>query len=418
MAMKILFVNSTCTYGSTGAIVTLLKEQLEHEGHDVYVCYGWNTPVIKQPRCYKITFKVESFLSSKIGKYLGFYGKGNIFSTWKLKRIINKITPDIINLFNLHSAYLNDLEILRYIGRKKIPTIYTMFDEYAYMGKCCFSYECMKFTSFCCNCNHIQDYPTSLFFDRSSYYFKKKKEIYDNFSSLIFVGGTFVYERSKIAALMRNRTIELIEEPIDYDMVFFPRETDDLRTRLKIPSSNIIILTIANYGDERKGGKYFFEIYDKMKDIPGYSFVFVGYDEKKYGLKDGVITIPYVNNKEELSAYYSLADVFVFTSLADTSPNTVQQALGCGSPVCAFDIEGITTMNITDSDIIKLSGKGNIEVMKNNILKFGKKNESIIQRCRMSVYKTYNISIIYEQYMKLYETIVKKAPLSLCNIYE
>ena len=274
------------------------------------------------------------------------------------------------------------------------------------MGKCCFSYECNNFTSYCHDCNHLKDYPKSSFFDKSTYYFKKKKNIYDKSSNIIFAGGSFVYGRSKISSLLKNKQVELIEEPIDYDSVYYPRNTDDLRKKLNIPSSNIVILTITNFGDVRKGGRFFFDLHEQMKEKKGYSYVFVGYDGNVFGKKEGVITIPYVKDKDELAEYYSLADVFVFTSLADTSPNTVQQALGCGSPVCAFKIEGISTMGISDNKVLNLSETKDVECLKNNVLLYGKKDIETIKKCRDSVYEKYNITSICKKYLELYRKII------------
>ena len=405
--MKILMVNITCTYGSTGAITNLLKERFENEGHEVFVCYGTNNQIKVPANSYKVTFRGEGWFSSKIGEYSGLYGLGNFMSTWKIKRLIHKIKPDVINLFNLHGSYVNDLVLLNYIRKHDIPTVYTMLDEYAYMGRCCFSYECTKFKTFCHDCSHLTDYPRSLFFDNSSYYFKKKKEIYERFRNIVFVGETFAYGRSKESALLKDKQIELIQEPIDYDNTYYPRKTEDLRKELNIPNSNIVILTITNYGDERKGGRFFFELYEQMKDLPGYSFVFVGYNEATWGRKEGVVTIPYVIDKDMLASYFSLADIFVFTSLADTSPSTVQQALGCGSPVCAFDIEGIRNMNIRDTRVMKLAHVKDIEELKHNVIQFKKKDELTILKCRESVYEAYNISSIYKKYLELYNSIIK-----------
>lgn len=399
-------INSHATYGSTGGITTLLSEKFQESGHEVLVCYGFNEGMPLSTKYIKLTFRGEIFLASKIGNIIGIHGLFCFFSTNKLKKIVKSYKPDVVQLFNLHASYIDDLKLLEYLKTKRIKTVYTMFDEYAYMGKCCFSYECDKFTSYCHDCTHLKDYPRSSFFDKSTYYFEKKKNIYDKSPDLTFVGGTFVYCRSKVSALLKNKKVELIEEPIDYDNMYYPRSTDDLRQRLNIPSGNIVILTITNFGDVRKGGRFFFDLHERMKGQTGYSYVFVGYDENVFGKKDGVITIPYVKDKDELAEYYSLADVFVFTSLADSSPNTVQQALGCGSPVCAFNIEGISTMGISDNKVLSLSKTKDVECLKSNVLQYGKKDIDTIRKCRGSVYEKYSITSIYKKYLELYRRIV------------
>lgn len=41
-----------------------------------------------------------------------------------------------------------------------------MIDEYPYMGKCCYSYDCNQFVSECPKCTQHKSYPPSLFMER------------------------------------------------------------------------------------------------------------------------------------------------------------------------------------------------------------------------------------------------------------
>jgi glycosyltransferase involved in cell wall biosynthesis len=45
-----------------------------------------------------------------------------------------------------------------------------------------------------------------------------------------------------------------------------------------------------------------------------------------------------------LTSVYSAADMFVAPSLQDNLPNTVMEALACGTPSVAFDIGGMSDM--------------------------------------------------------------------------
>lgn len=49
--------------------------------------------------------------------------------------------------------------------------------------------------------------------------------------------------------------------------------------------------------------------------------------------------------QDELIKYYSVADVFVFPSLYEGSPRAVQEAIACGCPVVATDIDGIKILD-------------------------------------------------------------------------
>src|SRR6202012_4330508 len=51
-----------------------------------------------------------------------------------------------------------------------------------------------------------------------------------------------------------------------------------------------------------------------------------------------------INSQQDLTEIYNLADVFVTPSVEDNLPNTVMEALACGTPVVAFNTGGIPEM--------------------------------------------------------------------------
>ena len=406
--MNIALVNTVAQFGSTGKIVSILKEGYEKRGHNVVCYYGSRGENDKRSGLVKITRQSESYLSALAYRLTGSQGVFLSRATKRLIRSLERQKPDVVHLMNIHGYYLDEFYLLRYLADKGIPVIYSMMDEYAYMGKCPFSYDCEKFKVECKACpNKRTQYPVSWFFDRTQYYFHAKEKAYNAFSNITFVGTPWVIWRAKQSALLKNRELAIINEPIDLDTYFYPKDVTALRAELAIPEENIVVLAIATLSSYNKGGVHFLHLFERMKELKGYSFVYVGYDTDKYGRYDGLIKIPYVSSLEKLSEYCCLADVLVSTTMSDTIPNAAINALGSGTPVCGFDCGGLSFIGINDEEVVKLTPIYDIDTLENSVLKIHKKTPELVRKCRESVYDDYCPNTVVSQYIELMNKIVK-----------
>lgn len=400
--MKILLINVCAQNGSTGRIVSILKHGYEELGHNAIVCYGSRKEKVKEPNYYKVTKSIESFLSAFAYRLLGYQGVFLSRATRRVISIIVKEEPDVVQLLNIHGYYLDEFKLLSYLAESNIPTVYSMMDEYAYMGKCMFSYECNKFIEGCDHCKRITDYPTSLLFDRSSYFFKKKDQIYKAFKNIVFAGVPWVVYRAQQSKLLQDKNVVIVNEPIDLDKYFFPQDVDMLRKEFDIPDENIVVITVAVLSSPRKGGKYFLDLCKRMGDKKGYSFLYVGYDTDDYEAPDNIIKIPYISSLKRLAQLFCLADVFVSTTLSDTIPNACIDALGCGTPICGFDISGLSFIGINDINLVKLVKPFDMEALEDAVCSFSKKNASVIKKCRDSVYYDYSPNKVVSDYIEIF----------------
>lgn len=406
--MKILIINICAQYGSTGRIVTILKNGYEENGHNVIVCYGSRKEFINDPLYYKLTSRIESFLSALCYRLFGSQGVFLNRPTDRLISIVKKESPDIVQLLNIHGYYLDEFKLLSFLAKTNIPTVYSMMDEYAYMGKCVFSYDCDKFKEECKKCQLKKDYPASLLFDRSTYYFYKKNQVYNSFKNIVFTGVPWVVSRAKQSKLLRDKDVRIVNEPIDLDNYFYPQDATELRKELSIPKGNIVVLTVAVLSSPRKGGKYFLDLCRQMGNKEGYSFVYVGYNTDEYEAPANIIKIPYVSSMKRLAELFSLADVFVSTTLSDTIPNACINALGCGTPICGFDLSGLSFIGIKDTSIARLVEPFNITALEEAVSSFSKKDSALIKKCRDSVYYDYSPDKVVSDYISIFENIKDK----------
>ncbi|MDO4563069.1 MAG: glycosyltransferase, partial [Clostridia bacterium] len=277
---------------------------------------------------------------------------------------------------------------------KNIFCVYTMLDESPFLGKCCFPLNCEKYNQDCGNCPQKGEYPKSLFFDRSRKILRDKEKLYNGFDNVVFTGIPYTVERAKNSKLLRGKRFEVAVEGIDTKRTFFPRNTENLRRELSIPPENKVILNVAQFSHVRKGSQYYLEAARKLEKHADISFVHVGFDTNKSICPKNFIPVSYVKDQDELAAYYSLADLFVCTSFADTLPNTCLEAMACGARICGFNISGIPYC--APAPIGTYVEPKNVDALCEVILNTPVRNEASVKENRLFATENYEAENYYK----------------------
>jgi glycosyltransferase involved in cell wall biosynthesis len=406
--MKILIVDVYGATRSTGKITSLQYRELKKRGHDVRVCYrGVGEPRIDNSDFIPLAGRVEPGVGRLLAWLTGYEGYVHPLATKKLIKITKEFYPDIVQLNILHGYYINSNQYITFLKENHYPVCYTMMDEYAYMGKCPYSFSCNQFKEGCKgHCPEKRSYPKSYFFDRSEFLFEAKRKAYSEFEKIVFTGPGWVVDRAKCSALLRAYRIEELDEPVEFGSVFYPRDTAGLRKKLEIPEGNKVIVTVAQMSNPRKGGSYFIKVAELMARNKDITFVFVGYDISEPIHIDNLITIPYVDSQNELAEYYSLGDLFVCTSLADTMPNVCIDALGCGTPLAGFAEAG--TPYVASPEYGEFTKTYDLETLSEVILKTPRKTKERVEDCRQYALNRYSGDVIIDKQEKIYQSLLEK----------
>jgi glycosyltransferase involved in cell wall biosynthesis len=123
------------------------------------------------------------------------------------------------------------------------------------------------------------------------------------------------------------------------------------------------------------------------------------------------LTLGYLDNPNEMALAYSLADVFVISSLEDNLPNTVLESFACGTPVVGFKVGGIPDM-IRDGVNGLLAESKNSQDLAQKIQMLLENDDLRLQmgkNARLIAENEYNLKLQASKYIKLYETIVGKS---------
>ena len=339
--MKILLINTFYNFESTGRLICGLRRYLIDHGHKVMVLYGHGDNG-GDPDVIRLSSDFEGKLHNLLGRLTGLNGCFSPSATDKAIRMISSFEPDLVYLGNLHGHYINIYALYECLRELQIPTVQIMWDEYMMTGACAFAYDCERFKSECGSCPRRKDYPISWFFDTSRMLQMKKKKAYQGMK-LCFVTVPYTASRARESSLLKDYRVYGVDEGVDVKTIYCPRDPAALRKKLSIRPEQKVILNVCPYPSYRKGGSYYLKLAEKCLSLPDLVFVHVGFKADSSECPANFIPIGYEASEDRLAEYYSMADLFVCTSLAETQPNTCIQALACGTPILGFDISGVPT---------------------------------------------------------------------------
>lgn len=397
--MRIALINSFCKYGSTGKNTFANYNAFKENGHNAKVYYGRVECDNNNPDLVYLGYKYELLLHVILGNLLGLQGSLSFFATRKLIKHLKKFKPELAYFNNLHGHYLNEFTLLRYLKKHNVWIIYDMPDEYPFMGKCCYSYDCIKFQTQCEKCPLLPDYPKSMIFDNSKRLFNAKKRIYNGYERMIFMSAPFVVDKAVTSALIKDKALLAIDSAVDVENLYYPRDSSTLRKKLGIQDDKIIVLNVAPFINPRKGVQYFLDTAKQMENESNIVYINVGFSGDTSSCPKNYIPIEYVSDQNELAEYYSLADLFVCTSIADAMPNACIEALGCGTPLLGFNISGVPY--IASSEFGEFVTPLSVDELADAIKRSKKKTPESIKACRNYALSRYTRKLSFDKRIAL-----------------
>ena len=390
--MKNVAVINMADYGSTGKIAIGLHEYLLSNGYNSYFCYcRGNSPFDSRFLRFQSMFgmRIHAFLTRITGRQ----GCFSYFATKQLLKTFDKLRIDTIFGECLHGYYINEKLLFNYIAKKGIKFIYVVIDEYPYLGKCWNSNGCERYLIGCGRCPQKKIYPASYFLDGSKHIFKNKAELYPKLKGAVFAGPEYVMTNASKSPLMKGIQTAIVDEGINLEY-YYPRETVELREQLGIPDDKVIIFSTASFYNT-KGGLYFLELAKRLETDKRFIFIHAGSKNEPEVKPSNYFFAGFVPN-EMLPVYYSMADLFVFTSYQDCMPNACLESLACGTPLVCFNISGMPFL--AGSDLEFLVKPRDINDLERVVLEHAKKkDQGIITKCRDYAVKRYDRNLYFKK---------------------
>ena len=117
------------------------------------------------------------------------------------------------------------------------------------------------------------------------------------------------------------------------------------------------------------------------------------------------IGITRTNSVHELSVYYSVADVYINTSVEETFGLTTVEAMACGTPSIVYDSTACPEVVSADTGFV--INKGDLSSLCSTLELIKKKGKHIYSNaCRNRATSFYNKSDLYRKYIDLYKELL------------
>lgn len=400
--MKVIQINATYGYASTGNIVKDIEDMLIAQKYEVGTVY--QSAHRKVDHGYRIGNILDWKMHALASRFWGKQAYSSKLATKKMLRWLKKQKPDIVHLHNLHSNYINLNMLLKFLAEKDIATVITLHDCWFFTGKC-FHYlqsNCEKWKTGCNHCPRNKLDVKSWFFDASRKVYADKKRLFESIPNLTVVACSDWMAIQSRQSLLKNRNILRIYNGIDIQL-FKPHITT-LRVKFGL-ENKFLIFGAANKWLDCENKRLFNRLLENM-ETNDRLVLFGCTSNEKMDLNscEKIIALEYISDRDLMSDWFASVDVFANVTTADTLPTVNMEAAACGTPVVTFAVGG--------SPELVVPGKTGYIVDVGDdegfIRAIGRVKNKAISRddCRQFAVDNFDKTQNYIHYLKLYQDIV------------
>jgi glycosyltransferase involved in cell wall biosynthesis len=240
---------------------------------------------------------------------------------------------DIVHLHWVNFGFLSVSDIAS-LTRLNKPIFWTLHDMWAFTGGCHHSGDCDHFQQSCGDCKFVKNPNPNDFSHRM---WEAKKQGFASKNLHIITCSDWLGNRAKQSSILGDHDIQTIPNAIDTD--FFSPTANSLG----LDSSKKYILFVAMRVNAPAKGFYLLKEALQFIDSATTELLLVG-GEMTEDLPLRSHSFGQVSDKAKMRDIYAAADVFVTPSLEENLPNTIMEAMACGTACVGFKVGGIPEM--------------------------------------------------------------------------
>lgn len=394
MKKKLLQINVTANWGSTGKIVEAIGKSAVENGWESYIAYG-RMGNLSASHLIKVGSKMDNYIHYAYNRLFDKEGRSSVQATKILVKQIIAIKPDIVQLHNIHDHYLNYQILFEYLNQTNIKVVWTFHDCWAFTGHCYHFVQqnCMKWKTECEQC-----VKRNKFVDRSRENFLLKKSLFTGNKDITIVPCSEWMGNLAKESFLKEKRIQVIHNGVDLNTfkVLPNGRKNDRKFR---------IIAVSNVWQPYKGINDIFKLREMLSD--DYELTVVGLAKKQLKtVPIGIRGITRTQNVQELVKLYNEADVLINPTYADTFPTINLESLACGTPVITYRTGG-SHEAIDDKTGIVVE-RGDIKMLQEAIETICTSNIDYSVNCRQRAEKYFNKDDRFREYIDLFNQLLRQ----------
>jgi glycosyltransferase involved in cell wall biosynthesis len=248
---------------------------------------------------------------------------------------------EIVQLYNTHGGYFSH-RLIPALARRA-PVVWRLSDMWAMTGHCAYAGACGRWSSGCGHCPDLARYP-AIPIDTSALLWRLKRRTYATARPTIVAPSRWLEGLARRSPIFEGCAIERIATGVDTS-VYRPVDKPAARAVLGLPPDGKLLMFSAHSvdDDERKGRAAAIAALNQVAPREGLAIALLGAGGEMWedNAAHPVIRLGFLRDERLIAAAYAASDLAIVTSSVENLPNSILEAMACGTPTASFDTGGI-----------------------------------------------------------------------------